>query len=413
MNVVFRWSFLFMAFLACAVSGAAIGQTVFTASGANPAAIQAAVDTFRTALGTLNPNTSGSVGSGRREINWDGVPDASAAPNNLPANFFNVNSPRGVVFSTPGTGFQVSANAGVAPVRFDNISAGYSMSFQTFSAQRLFTALGSNVVDINFFVPGSNAPALSNGFGAVFTDVDTANLTSIQLFDKNNVSLGQFFALPADNGLSFLGILQPSSNIARVRIIAGNAALGDITPDDLVVMDDFIYGEPIATNLPPSIRKEFGAASIPLNGTTSLTFIYQNLNTTTSLTGVGFVDTLPAGLVVSSPAGLSGNCGGGTITATSGSNVISLSGATLAPNPSPDSSCSFAVTGVTGTTAGVKNNSVTVTSNEGGTGNTATASLTVLAGPLTPIPTLSRWSLALLATVLALGAVLYLRRRHT
>jgi uncharacterized repeat protein (TIGR01451 family) len=34
---------------------------------------------------------------------------------------------------------------------------------------------------------------------------------------------------------------------------------------------------------------------------------------------------------------------------------------------------------VTGTTAGVKNNSVTATSNEGGTGNTSTASLTVTA----------------------------------
>src|SRR5437868_8958461 len=40
----------------------------------------------------------------RSEINWDGVPDALAAPNNLPANFFNVNSPRGVVLATPGTG---------------------------------------------------------------------------------------------------------------------------------------------------------------------------------------------------------------------------------------------------------------------------------------------------------------------
>src|SRR5207237_9567202 len=124
---------------------------VFSTSGANPAGIQTTVDAFRTALGTLNANVAGSFGTGRREINWDGVPDALSAPNNLPANFFNVNSPRGTIFSTPGTGFQVSANSGVAPVQFGNIDATYPSSFEPFSAQRLFTPIGSNIVDVNFF----------------------------------------------------------------------------------------------------------------------------------------------------------------------------------------------------------------------------------------------------------------------
>ena len=64
---------------------------IFEASGANAGAIQGSVDAFRTALGTLNPNVAGSVGSGRREINWDGVPDLFSAPNPLPPDFFNVN----------------------------------------------------------------------------------------------------------------------------------------------------------------------------------------------------------------------------------------------------------------------------------------------------------------------------------
>src|SRR4051794_23156717 len=85
-------------------SGDVLAASIVTsATGANAAAIQTSVDAFRSSLGTLNPNVAGSFGSGRREINWDGVPDNFAAPNNLPANFFNVNSPRGVVFSTPGT----------------------------------------------------------------------------------------------------------------------------------------------------------------------------------------------------------------------------------------------------------------------------------------------------------------------
>ena len=119
---------LAMALLAgAALPATASGQLVRRAAGAAPADIQATVDLFRTDLGTLNPNVAGSAGSGRREINWDGVPDALAAPNNLPANFFNVNSPRGVVLSTPGTGFQVSANAGITPTEFGNIDLSYQV----------------------------------------------------------------------------------------------------------------------------------------------------------------------------------------------------------------------------------------------------------------------------------------------
>src|SRR5438477_9835327 len=122
-----------------ATQGTAHAELIFSATG-TVAGIQATVDAFRTDLGSLNPNVAGSFGSGRREINWDAVPDALSAPNNLPANFFNVNSPRRALFSTPGTGFQVSANFGVAPIEFDTINASYSAIFQTFSPQRLFTA---------------------------------------------------------------------------------------------------------------------------------------------------------------------------------------------------------------------------------------------------------------------------------
>jgi hypothetical protein len=225
---------------------------VFSAAGPNPASIQATVDAYRAALGQLNPNVAGSFGSGRREINWDGVPAAMSAPNNLAANFFNVNSPRGVVFTTPGTGFQVSANAADGPIEFDNLNPAYSAQFQTFSPQKLFTALGSNILDVNFFVAGSTTPATVSGFGSVFTDVDLANTTSIEYFDQNNVSLGTFFAPVANNGLSFLGVsFNAGERISRVRITNGNLVIGPSengTTTDVVVMDDFIYGEP--TNVP-------------------------------------------------------------------------------------------------------------------------------------------------------------------
>src|SRR5262249_59363790 len=96
-------------------------------------------------------------------------------------------------------------------------------------------------------------------------------------------------------------------------------------------------------------------------------------------TGVGCRDTLPAALMVATPSGLSGSCGGGTITATPGSSIISLAGATLGVG----GSCTFSVN-VTAILPGVATNtSGNVTSNEGGTGNTAPASITILGPDLT------------------------------
>jgi arabinogalactan endo-1,4-beta-galactosidase len=128
--------------------------------------------------------------------------------------------------------------------------------------------------------------------------------------------------------------------------------------------------------LPPAISKVFGAASVALDGTTSLTFNLSNPNTASSLSGIGFTDTLPSGQVVGTPNGLTGSCGGGAITAAAGSNSVSLSGATLAAS----ASCSFAVN-VTGTTSGTQNNTTgAVTSSEAGSGGTASASL-IVSGP--------------------------------
>jgi hypothetical protein len=228
-------------------AAASAAPTIRTGSGADPAAITPARDAYRADLGGgTTPGLNGSFGGVRREINWDGTPEPQSSPNNLKPDFFNSNSPRGAVFDTPGSGVQVSSIA--APQRFGNLNATYENLFKTFSPQKLFTPIGSNVTDVKFFVPGTSTPASVTGFGSVFADVDAANTTTITYYDEHNDVLDTLAAPVADGGLSFLGATYPEgTRVSRVRIRTGNTTPG---PDDngpaadVVVMDDFLYGEP-------------------------------------------------------------------------------------------------------------------------------------------------------------------------
>jgi hypothetical protein len=155
------------------------------------------------------------------------------------------------VLRTPGSGVAVSAdrdNPAGAAVRFGDINRRYVRQFEAFSPERLFSPVGSNVVDLRFYVPGTRRRAVVKGFGAVYTDVDRRENTAFQYFDARGRSLGEFAVPPRPSGLSFLGVAFRNPVVARVRIEYGNRALGptESARNDVAVMDDFIYGEPQA-----------------------------------------------------------------------------------------------------------------------------------------------------------------------
>ncbi len=237
-----------------AIQAAQTEPVVITAAGKQPGDIRAKVNEYRQLLGQPdNAGIPGTQPAGHREINWDGVPDELAAPNTYVGDFFNATQPpraRGAVLATPGTGLMVSAdgdNPTGTPPRFGNINDSYSNIFTAYSGERMFSPVGSNIVDLTFFVPGTQTPAVVRGFGAVYADVDTDH-TAFEYFDIGGNSLGTFATPISDNGLSFLGVAFPKPAVHRVRIAYGTAALGpnDGPTNDVAVMDDFIYGEPQA-----------------------------------------------------------------------------------------------------------------------------------------------------------------------
>ncbi len=227
------------------------GSTMTEIAGAGD--ITKVVNLYRSLLGSDNGGAPGSHPTGRREINWDSVPDELAAPHFLPPDFFNAPTApraRGAVLDTPGQGVMVSAKGGNpthTPVRFGNINPTYPDLFKTFSPERLFSPIGSNIVELTFFVPGTQTPALVRGFGAVYTNVSTDH-TAFEYYDAQGNSLGKFAVPLAPQGLSFLGVMFDQPVIAHVRIQYGSVALGpnDGPDTNVAVMDDFIFGEPVA-----------------------------------------------------------------------------------------------------------------------------------------------------------------------
>ena len=218
--------------------------------------IQAKIDEYKALLGGIDhggePGTKGTTGF--REVNWDGLSDAEAAPNLYTPDLFNsATAPRarGIVLSTPGTGLMVSAdsdNPSNTLPSFGNINPTYVGVFPAFSGERLFSPVGSNIADIYFYVPGSSTKAVVRGFGAVYVDVDRVENTAFEYFDINNKSLGTYATPVLNNGHVFLGVLFPEAVVHRVRIEYGNTPLGpnDGGSTDVSVMDNFIYGEPQA-----------------------------------------------------------------------------------------------------------------------------------------------------------------------
>ena len=245
-----------VAWVAWAAPASAV--TIFSDSGANVASITDTVNAFRAALGNpINANNPGPLPSGRREINWDGGGPPVVNGTAPVTPFTTFQDSRGATFTTPGTGLtQAAATGGL--LSLDQINITYSTLFAPFSANRLFAPIGSNITDGAFFIPGTSGttPAGVIGFGAVFSDVNLAG-TSIAFATTAGEILLAVPTFSGDQTFSFLGILLAPGEglITSVRIVTGTTALGPLeSPSvDLVVMDDFIFGEPSNTPLPGAL----------------------------------------------------------------------------------------------------------------------------------------------------------------
>jgi hypothetical protein len=223
--------------------------------------INAALDEFRALIGGVLNTTPDRFETGRREVNWNGVPAELTNLDNFPGNFFGSFNPddpdgrkRGLFTSTDGTGQRISNND------FSDIDPSYDAEFNAFSPPRTFAPVGSTLIETRFNVPGTGIPAVVSAFGVVFSDVDKRNRARVEFYDSRGKLLTKVFAPPRvdDFGQSFVGVVFESAVVALVRIFSGDAPLGPGVLDrsaggkhDLIIMDDFLYSEPQSDPLAP------------------------------------------------------------------------------------------------------------------------------------------------------------------
>jgi uncharacterized repeat protein (TIGR01451 family) len=123
----------------------------------------------------------------------------------------------------------------------------------------------------------------------------------------------------------------------------------------------------------PTLRKSFSPLTIPVDGKSTIVFIINNPNATTDFTGLSFSDNYPSGLKNSTPLVTTNTCGG-TLQASAGGDTISLSGGYLPAY----GECTLTVVVTSSATGTYVNTSDPVSSVEGGIGNEASATLSVI-----------------------------------
>lgn len=136
------------------------------------------------------------------------------------------------------------------------------------------------------------------------------------------------------------------------------------------------------TNTPkPTLSKLFSPATIDQGETATLTFTLSNGGGSPAQSGLAFIDTLPANVVVAATPNLASTCpsGTGVVTAAAGAGSISVSGATMSAG---QASCTISVDVTSSVPGGPYNNtSASISGLTRLLNGVATSGLTVLAKP--------------------------------
>jgi hypothetical protein len=150
-------------------------------------------------------------------------------------------------------------------------------------------------------------------------------------------------------------------------VISSNGGTGNTASATLTVT---------AIQPPAFTSMAYSPNQILAGAASTLSFTIRNPNSSTTLSGIAFSDTYPSGLANVVPLVTTNTCGG-SMAASGNGNSIALSGGSLAAGVS----CTVSIKVIASAIGSYTNSSGSVSSTNGGTGNTASASLLVISAP--------------------------------
>ena len=342
-------------------------------------------------LNTTNPNptlncTAGSTATrtgGAASGSTIGISGGSLAPGGSCTVVVNVSSATAGSYVN-STGPIASANGGTgtaatATLVVSNLNA--PTVTKAFAAPATIITNGTSVLTITL----SNNNAGSTITNATITDTYPLGVVNAATPAASTTCGGSLVAVPGGNSVALSGGTIPAGapGICTITVMVTSSSpsnYNNTIPAGALTSanagDNATGASAVLTVVdPPIIAKSFAPNTVAVNGFSTLTFTITNPNTVAALAGVTFTDTYPAGLVNATGGTTTNTCGGiATFVTTGAANTVTLPTFNLAAG----SSCTISYNRVRSATAGsYVNTTGAVTSTNGGTGNTASATLAV------------------------------------
>ena len=203
---------------------------------------------------------------------------------------------------------------------------------------------------------------------------DQGSGSSLTNFDINNGpnDPGNILSYSVTNGTDIINVTSPGIQTIDCTTTCTITGSYGATGINFTYLDAGSSGEVTPPTTPPTFTQSFAPSTIVANGTSTVTFTINNSANGVDATSLDFSDNLPSGVTVASPSNAATTCTGGTLTATSGSGVISYTGGTAAAG----ATCTVSADVTSASDGSYVNTTGDLTSSLGNSG-TSSATLTV------------------------------------